>query len=298
MRYSIDELLALVAVVELNSFSLAAQKLNITQPALSRRISNIEDNIGDKLLVRSKKKIEPTKIGYRFYNIAKRLVIEFQSTEAELLTIKDDDTGKVSISINMTWCSVIIPTVVERFRQLYPNYTLNIIEGSSSLAVKKVYDGEVDLGVTHKPKRLYGVDFEPILNEEFLVACHRDHPLAALEVIPSAELKKHVWMRLLRDELFSSLDWIAFDGASNFPDTLVNANHYVTILRLVDSNLGVTILPRMAIHQFKGENIVLRSFAEPMIRRMVGVLTKQKRDLSPAAEKLNGIIREVLASYR
>jgi len=298
MRHSIDELTAFVAVVELNSFSAAAQKLHITQPALSRRIANIEDEVGETLLVRSKKKIEPTRIGARFYRVAKRLVIEFQSAAAELRTIKEDDTGQVSMSINMTWCSVVMPVIVDRFRSLYPNYTLNIHEGSSPFAVKKVYDGEVDLGVTHKPKRLYGVDFEPMLSEEFVVACHRDHPLAALERIPATELKKHVWMRLLRDELFSSLDWIEFEGAANFPETLVNANHYATILRLVEHDLGATILPRMAIRQFEGRNIVLRPLAEPMIRRTVGLLTKQKRELSPAGEKLSGIVRDVFAEYQ
>lgn len=298
MRHTIDELTAFVAVVELNSFSAAAGKLHITQPALSRRIAKIEEEIGETLLIRSKKNIEPTGTGQRFYRVAKRLVIEVQNAEAELRNIRDDDTGQVSMSINMTWCCVIMPKVVEEFRRLYPHYTLNTLEGSSPFAVKKVYDGEVDLGVTHKPKRLYGVDFEPLLSEEFVVACHADHPLAALDEIPSTELKNHVWMRLMRDELFSSLDWIEFEGAASFPETMVNANHYSTILRYVDNNLGVTILPRTAIHQYEGRNVVLRPFAEPMIRRTVGILTKQQRELSPAAEKLKEIVRDAFVAHR
>lgn len=296
MRHSIDELIAFVAVVELSSFSQAAEKLNITQPALSRRIAKIEEEVGEQLLVRSKKNIQPTQVGRRFYTVAKRLVVEFQSAAVELRNIHADDTGRVSMSINMTWCSMLMPTLVRRFRREFPNFTLNIYEGSSVSAVKKVYDGEVDLGVTHKPKRLFGVDFEPLLSEEFVVACHRDHPLAALDTIPTAELKRHVWMRLVRDELFSSLDWIEFDGASDFPKTLVNANHYATLLRLVDENLGVTVMPRMAVNQYQSENVVLRSFAEPFLRRTVGILVKQGRELSPAAEQLVRIVREAFAA--
>jgi len=75
MRHSIEELTAFVAVVELRSFSAAAEKLHITQPALSRRIAKIEGEVGEALLLRRKKNIEPTTVGHRYYDVAKRLVI-------------------------------------------------------------------------------------------------------------------------------------------------------------------------------------------------------------------------------
>ena len=292
MRHSIEELTAFVAVVELNSFSAAAVKLSITQPALSRRIAKIEEVVGEQLLVRNKKNIVPNETGQRFYVIAKRLVIEVQTAAVELQNIREDDSGRVSMSINMTWCSLLIADITAEFRKHYPNYTLNIFEGSSVFAVKKVYDGEVDLGVTQKPKRLFGVEFDPLETDEFLVACHRDHPLASFAAIPADELKNHVWMRLIRDSVFASLDYIEFEGGTDFPETLVNANHYSTILRMVDANVGVTILPRMALHQFEGQNVVLRPFVDPMVRRTVGLLTKQNRAMTPASIKLSQIIRD------
>lgn len=298
MRHSIEELTAFVAVVELRSFSAAAEKLHISQPALSRRIAKIEEEVGEALLLRRKKNIEPTLVGHRFYDVAKRLVIEFQSAAAEFQNIRADDTGRVSLSVNMTWCSILIPAIAQEFRAIHPNFTLNIHEGSSAFAVKKVYDGLVDLGITQKPKQLYGVTFEPFETDEFVVACHRDHPLAAMDVVPMEELKKHVWMRLLRDDVFSSLDWIEFEGGARMPETLVNANHYLTILRLVDSNIGVTALPRMAIHQFRSDNVVVRPFAEPLIQRTMGLLTKQRRELSPAAQTLSDVIRKAFAKRR
>jgi len=296
MRHSIDELTAFVAVVELNSFSVAAEKLCVTQPALSRRIAKIEADVGEQLLVRNRHNIQPTQIGRRFYTVAKRLVVEFQSADAEFRNIRTDDSGRVSISINMTWCSLMMPQLTGQFRAEFPNFTLNIHEGSGVQAVKKVYDGEVDIGVTHKPKRLFGVEFEALLSEEFVVASHRDHPLARMDKVPAAELKRHVWMRLLRDEVFSSLDWIEFDAAPNFPATLINANHYSTLLRLVDQNLGATVLPRMAISQFASDRIVLRGFAEPFLRRTGGILVKHGRTLSPAATYLAEIIRDSFAA--
>ena len=292
MRHSIEELTAFVAVVELNSFSAAAVKLSITQPALSRRIAKIEEVVGEQLLVRNKKNIVPNETGQRFYVIAKRLVIEVQTAAVELQNIREDDSGRVSMSINMTWCSLLIADITAEFRKHYPNYTLNIFEGSSVFAVKKVYDGEVDLGVTQKPKRLFGVEFAPLETDEFLVACHRDHPLASFAAIPADELKNHVWMRLIRDSVFASLDYIEFEGGTDFPETLVNANHYSTILRMVDANVGVTILPRMALHQFEGQNVVLRPFVDPIVRRTVGLLTKQNRAMTPASIKLSQIIRD------
>ena len=295
MRHSFDELMAFVAVVELRSFSAAAEKLHITQPALSRRIANIENEVGDILLLRQKRNIEPTRVGHRFYDIAKRLLIEIQSAAAELNNIRADDTGRVSLSINMTWSSILLVHITQRFRAAYPNYTLNVHEGSSAFAVKKVYDGLVDLGITQKPKQLYGASFEPFEEDEFVAACHRDHPLAAMDVIPIAELKNHIWMRLIRDDVFSSLDWIEFEGGARMPETLVNANHYLTILKLVENNIGVTALPRMAIHQFPSDKIVIRPFSEPLIQRTMGLLIKQHRELSPAAQTLKEIVREAFA---
>lgn len=295
MRHNIGELLAFVAVVELRSFSGAAEKLHVTQPALSRRIAKIEEEVGEPLLLRGKRNIEPTRVGQRFYDIAKRLVIELQSAATELQNIRADDTGRVSLSINMTWSSIMLAHITKEFRARHPNYTLNVFEGSSAYAVKKVYDGLVDLGITQKPKQLFGATFEPFETDEFVVACHKEHPLAALDIIPLEELEKHVWMRLLRDDVFSSLDWIEFEGGARLPEALLSANHYFTILRLVDDNIGVTALPRMAIHQFKSENIVVRPFAEPLVQRTMGLLTKQRRDLSPAAQALSEIIRDAFA---
>lgn len=293
MRHSIDELTAFVAVVELNSFSAAAKKLSITQPALSRRIAKIEAEVGEQLLIRSKKNIVPTKPGQRFYTIAKRLVVEVQTAAIELQNIGEDDSGRVSMSINMTWCSLLISEITVEFRKHYPNYALDIFEGSSVFAVKKVYDGEVDLGVTQKPKRLFGVEFEPLATDEFVVACHREHPLAQYEEIPAHELKNHVWMRLIRDNVFASLDYIEFEGGTDFPETLINANHYSTILRLVDANVGLTILPRMGLHQHQCNNVVLRPFVDPMVRRTVGLLTKKNRETTPASIKLSQIIQDL-----
>ena len=65
----------------------------------------------------------------------------------------------------------------------------------------------------------------------------------------------------------------------------------------MDSNLGVTVLPRMAFHQYEGTNLVLRPFAEPLIRRTVGLLVKQDRELSQAATKLREIIRTAFAAH-
>lgn len=292
MQHSIEELTAFVAVVELQSFSAAAEKLFITQPALSRRIAKIENVVGEQLLTRNKRHIVPNEIGQRFYTIAKRLVIEFQTTAVELQNIREDDRGSISMSINMTWCSILIADITAEFRKHYPNYTLNIFEGSSVFCVNKVYTGEVDLGVAQKPKQLFGVEFEPLETDEFVVACHQNHQLASFSAIPPGELKNHVWMRLVRDTVFASLDYIEFEGGTNFPETLINANHYSTILRIVNSNVGVAILPRMALHQFEGQNVVMRPFVNPMVRRTVGLVTKQNRATNPASIKLRQIIRD------
>ncbi len=104
-------------------------------------------------------------------------------------------------------------------------------------------------------------------------------------------------MRLQRDEIFSSLDWIEFEGAADFPKTLINANHYITLLRLVERNVGVTALPRMAVNQYRSDEIVVRRFAEPFLRRTVGILVKQGRDLSPAARELQEIVREAFRAH-
>jgi DNA-binding transcriptional LysR family regulator len=288
---SIEELMAFVAVVELNSFSEAAEKLSITQPALSRRIAKIENEVNQKLLIRGKKNIQPTPTGRRFYEIAQRLLIEIEHSARELKTINDVGSGRVCLSINMTWASLIAASIASDFRAEFPGYNLSIYESGSAFAVERVRNGSVEVGVTHKPKGLFGLEFEPLTVEEFVVACHSDHPLAKLKTVPPSALREHIWMRINQDSVFVSPSHIEFEYDENFPTTLVTANHFFTILRLVEQKVGVALIPRMAINQHRSEKIVLRPLTETVVRRTVGLLTKKGRDLSPAAMRLAEIIR-------
>lgn len=190
----------------------------------------------------------------------------------------------------MTWSKVLLPEIVSDFRSSYPNYRLNIYEGSSISCVQRVYEGGVDLGVSQKPIRLYNMDFVSLHTDEFVVACHCSNPLAQLNSIDLEDLKGHVCMRLLKDDVFSRLDWIEFEGGKSFPDTLVNAYHYTTILSLVDRNIGIAIMPRMANHQFDSDNIVLKPFSSSFLRCTVGLLTKKEKVLSDAAQHLKTVV--------
>jgi DNA-binding transcriptional LysR family regulator len=184
------QLAAFCAVVERRSFSQAADQLGVTQPAVSLQIRSLEQRLGQQLLDRSGRRVEPTEAGMRLYRGAQRLL----ALEEQILRELGDDpegelTGRLEIGGSTGPGGNVLPVVLAEFQQLNPQVHVALAVSDSHTIVEQVARRELELGVVGIGGRHRGVTFEPFYRDEVVLAVPADHARAG-KTMSLARLKK------------------------------------------------------------------------------------------------------------
>ncbi len=184
------QLAAFCAVVERRSFSQAADQLGVTQPAVSLQIRSLEQRLGQQLLDRSGRRVEPTEAGMRLYRGAQRL-LAFQ--EQMLRELGDDSEGELSGRLEIGGSTgpggSVLPVVLAEFQQLNPQVHVALSVSDSHTIVEQVARRELELGVVGVSGRHRGITFEPFYRDEVVLAVPAGHERAG-KTMSLAQLKK------------------------------------------------------------------------------------------------------------
>ncbi|MGO9430041.1 LysR family transcriptional regulator [Rhodoblastus sp.] len=166
----IRELRYFVHVARARSFSRAADRLNIAQPALSRQLKKLEDELGVQLLHRHGRGVEITEVGALLLNEAEDLIERLSKTLDLVKGGKQVFAGHVALGLAPTSGLLIAPEIYRVFRESWPNATLTLREGISTLLEEWLLDRRIDIAVLHNPSPLEGIELRPILHEHMVVA--------------------------------------------------------------------------------------------------------------------------------
>jgi DNA-binding transcriptional LysR family regulator len=183
------QLAAFCAVVERRSFSQAADQLGVTQPAVSLQIRSLEQRLGQQLLDRSGRRVEPTEAGMRLYRGAQRLL----AFEEQLLQELGDEaegelSGRLEIGASTGPGGSVLPVVLGEFQRLHPQVHVALTVSDSHSVVEQVGRRELELGVVGVGGRHRGVSFEPFYRDEVVLAVPPGHRRAG-KTMSLAELK-------------------------------------------------------------------------------------------------------------
>src|SRR5512132_1887434 len=183
------QLTAFCAVVERKSFSQAAERLGVTQPAVSLQIRSLEQRLGRQLLDRSGRRVEPTEAGLRLYASAQRLL---QAEEQLLEELESDDEGVVTGALELGASTgpggSVVPVILCEFQERHPDVRVRLTVSDTQTVVARVADRELELGVVGAGRRHRGVAFEPFFRDEVVLACPAGHRFAG-KAITLDELK-------------------------------------------------------------------------------------------------------------
>src|SRR5205085_1240463 len=177
------QLSAFVAVVELRSFSQAATRLGVTQPAVSLQIRSLEQRLGQRLVDRSGRRVEPTEAGERLYQSAKRML---QIEEELLAGLAEAETGELSGALRLGASTgpggAVVPVLLCAFQQANPGVTVSLIVHDTQTVVELVAARELELGIVGASRRQRGVAFEPLFTDEVILATPPGHLFAGKSV--------------------------------------------------------------------------------------------------------------------
>src|SRR5438552_4310289 len=177
------QLAAFCAVVERKSFSQAAERLGVTQPAVSLQIRSLEQRLGTQLLDRSGRRVEPTEAGLRLYASAQKLL----ALEQQLLQdVTGDAEGPLSGTLELGASTgpggTVVPLLLCEFGELHPDVRVRLSVFDTQTVVEQVAERALELGVVGAARRHRGVVFEPLFRDEVVLACPPDHRFAGRTV--------------------------------------------------------------------------------------------------------------------
>jgi DNA-binding transcriptional LysR family regulator len=177
------QLAAFCAVVERKSFSQAAERLGVTQPAVSLQIRSLEQRLGRQLLDRSGRRVEPTEAGLRLYASAQRLL---QAEEQMLEELEADDEGVVTGSLELGASTgpggTVVPVLLCEFQERHPDVHVRLSVSDTQTLVAQVADRELELGIVGAGRRHRGVTFEPFFRDEVVLVVPPAHAFAGKTV--------------------------------------------------------------------------------------------------------------------
>lgn len=295
-EFSLRDVEAFVRIVECGSFKDAAVLMRLTQSALTQRLKKLEEALGARLVDRTTRTLTPTALGRTFLPSAQRLLRQFEQTVADIRGVIDVSGGRITIASLISVATYALPPVLRRFAERHPRVGVRILDESEQEIVQHVRRGEAEFAVdmlTGEPGPDLAVT--PLLDDEFVLACRDDHPLAAGGPVPWAALSEMPVIALGSRSGTSRLLNAQLAARPPSPAWRHEVQHLSTLVGLLEAGLGVGIVPRMAMAGLAAHRLVARPLTAPVLARRLVLVERRGATLSPAAATLKAMLVEALA---
>ncbi len=299
MNLDIPGLQAFVRIAELGSFHQAAEALHLSQSALSRRISKLEEGLGVRLLDRTTRKVRLTAVGRDFLPQARRLIEELAQSLDGLRDMAKRGAGQVSVACVPTAAFTVLPPVIRDYSAKHPDNRIRILDLHANEVLQAVLGGEAEFGLTLSGADAPEIDTEPLFDDPFVLACHRDHPLAKKKAVKWTELEQHRVITVGR--LSGNRALLDFGLPGNLPRqrwTYEVQHSFSTGLALALAGIGVIAVPELALAGQRDARLVSRPLVEPKLTRTLAVIRRKGVTLSPAAQEFLAMLKKRWAGPR
>lgn len=302
---SLIQLTYIVAVDNYRHFATAAEKCFVTQPTLSMQIQKLEDELGVLIFDRSKQPVIPTDIGKDIIDQA-RIVLQEASRIEDLIKIKKNEiSGDFRVGIIPTIAPYLLPLFIESFLLKYPKVNLIIDEIQTPVILDKLHKEQIDVGIMATP--LYQKDLieKPLYYEPFIAYVPGEHRLFDKDKITPEDLNINDMLLLQEGHCFRGH---ALQLCKENADPMTSRNikfeggNLETLKKLVEKNLGMTLLPYLAVREMEGtpQYDYLREFYPPVPKREISLVYLRaylKKNLIKVLEKeiLNSVSVNLLS---
>ena len=283
------------AVVEFGSYSRASKHLRISQPAISRQVDRLEQELGKPLLVRNGLGATPTDAGRLLFERSQPILRQLEDAKAEIRSVAGASSGTIVIAIPPGVGHYLLPPLVERYRKSFPNTSLKIISGFSGFIHEALVRGRADVACLHGPLPQQGFKVIPLLEEEVFLVGKRATLPPRRSHVTTAELldlplilpsRSHTSRRILEERAFAL--GMTVNAVMEVDDTSL-------IRTLLRKGLGFSVLSQGAF-----ENAIDRKDLEarPIRPRMSWPLAMMTASGRPRSEPLDALMTTIRATVR
>src|SRR6202048_3424915 len=293
---NLKDLKYLVALADTGHFGKAAERTFVSQPTLSAQIKKLEEFLGIKLVERQPKNVQLTEVGKQIVVRARRMLDEGDEIIALARNNTDPFAGKLKVGLIPTIGPYLLPRVMQKIRKALPQLGLMLYEHQTEALLKRLHDGEVDLGIMALPIAQDGMETRELYEEAFTVALPNHHALAAKSTIKVPDLKGQTLLLLedghcLRDQALEVCSRIDIREAEDFRATSLE-----TLRQMVGAGLGITLLPETAVESPFGSQrgLTIRQFSKPVPTRTVGAVWRKSSTRASAIGAVGDVLENVM----
>lgn len=290
MNIDLDGLRAFVTVADLGSFRAAAEAQHLSQPALSRRVEKLEQGLGFRLFDRTTRKVELNAMGRSFIPRARHVLNELESALLGMADLSDRLRGQVTVACVPSAVGSFVSQGLREFHAQFPRIRVRLVDDSATEILLAVARAEADFGVTYLGTQEPDLEFEPLLQEDFVVVCPPGHALARRRRVRWAELAEHECVMLAPGSGNRMLIDQALAGLQLPLRWACEVRHVPALLDLVETGIGVGPAPRFAVPAGGPGTLVGVPLVEPQVVRTIGMIRRRGRPLSPAAQALHDML--------
>jgi DNA-binding transcriptional LysR family regulator len=282
-----------LAVATYGGFHRAAEALRISQPAVSARISTLEDELGTRLFEREHGKFSLSLAGKALRPHAEQVLRQVAIARQAVHELHPIVGGALPIAASLSICTYLLPEVLKRYQESHPNVVVSVRSGNSAQVLKMVLDGEVDLGLARSLNHPE-VETIQLRDDPLILVGHPGHPALARRKVRLEELES---MPIISYDRGSS-DWTLMNGLFRrdglLPNIVLEVETIEACKRMVLRKLGLAFLPQIAVVEElrRGRLCPLEITDSEPLRRSLDVILPRRRPLSKSARELVAGLRE------
>jgi DNA-binding transcriptional LysR family regulator len=279
-------------VVETRSFSAAASQNFVTQSAVSQQIRTLEQRYGRRLLERTRGNVQLTPAGEVLYQVSKDIVQRYAEMESRLQTLAHQVAGTLRVATVHSIGLYELSAPLKRFLKAYPKVHLHLEYGRSSKIYEDVLKGHIDLGIVAYPARRPQITLLPFREDKLALVCSPGHALARHRRVSIRKLHGEPMVGYERDIPTRKETDRMLRRHGVEVRYVMELDNIETIKQVVEIGSGIAILPEPAIRpEVKGRSLVAVQFSDAVFLRPTGIIHRQGKHLSPAAEKFIEYLR-------
>lgn len=287
MDLSTRQLRAFIAVAEELHFTRAANRLGISQPALSSKIQQLETNLGATLFDRNGRTVRLTDIGSLFFSSATRLVDEIEHSVQALSDVVEKQRGHLKVAaLPAATYSILVPAL-GRFHQRYPNIKITMQDGLNDDVLEAVVRRDVDFGIGVWEADKAELEEIPILDDQFVATVPISHKLAKKRAVKWLDLARENIVHVAQGSSVRRLVDAKLSAKGILRPVNLQVQFVSGALQMVRQNLGIAILSDLSCAPYKAyEDIIFLPMKDPPLYRRISIIYRKGRSFSPSAQAL------------
>ena len=290
MQLDLRHLQLLEAIADTGTLTRAAERLNVTQSALSHQLGDIERRLQMQLFLRVNRRLVLSRAGERLLPTARRVLDDLRAAEEDIARLSRNQAGAIRVSTECYTCYHWLTPLLKDFRRTYRDVDVEIVAEATKRTTEALLERQIDIGLVHRPVRDRRIRFTPLFEDELLVVVAPDHPFAGRAFVNPNDLSGETI--ILHSPPETSLFAQQLAAAGVRPRKYSQVNLTEAVLEMVHAGMGISAMPRWTLTAEHRNRVAAVRFTRRGLRRNWAAATLKTDTANDAHDHLIELIRK------